>query len=59
MLVRAFSVDLNPEVFQTCLRDLGEFCSPTGSNEDSEEDVEDGMSCLEDHLDELQVSMFD
>ncbi|BHF71665.1 glycogenin glucosyltransferase glg1 [Sparganum proliferum] len=69
MLIRASSIDLSPEVFQVCLADLGRFCLPnsrrhvalqeasrTGEDDDEEREAEEqGMSCLEDHLRELQA----
>ncbi len=73
MIVRAASIDLNPEVFQACLGDLGKFCSPASKKtpsddedgviiEEDEEDNDDfeeeeGMTCLEDHMNQLQVSL--
>uniref|UniRef100_A0A5K3EYH0 Golgi apparatus protein 1 n=1 Tax=Mesocestoides corti TaxID=53468 RepID=A0A5K3EYH0_MESCO len=59
MLVRASSIDLNPEVFQSCLADLGRFCSPRRpsvdeEDEDEDDEMEQGMSCLEDYMDQLQ-----
>lgn len=67
MLIRASSVDLNPEVFQACLSDLGKFCDPSSrpseiededdywDGEEEEEKNEMGMSCLGDHMNQLQV----
>ena len=71
MLVRASSVNLSPEVFNACFADLGKYCSPQRRNSSSEEitkglnegynyggeeeKLEESLSCLEDHIDQLQV----
>nr|CDS26493.1 golgi apparatus protein 1 [Hymenolepis microstoma] len=66
MVVRASSVDLDPEVFQACLVDLGKFClfnNQSNSRRDEEDSYwdeeeeemhENGMACLGDNLDQLQ-----
>ncbi|KAM3176575.1 hypothetical protein ACTXT7_006240 [Hymenolepis weldensis] len=66
MVVRASSVDLDPEVFQACLVDLSKFCSSNWSksrsdeeydaywDEEEEQKHENGMTCLADNLNQLQ-----
>lgn len=64
MLIRASSIDLNPEVFHYCLSDLGKFCLVEKKRlnldefeDEDDEEEEEGIACLEDHLDALQVSL--
>lgn len=70
MVVRASSVDLDPEVFQACLVDLSKFCSSNQSksrsdeedaywDEEEEQEHENGMTCLADNLNQLQVYCYE